>query len=128
MKLRTTLIALANIIAREAERNDDFRQRLESALSLKPAGPHAEDGNKRRKGGRRAPAVLDPVEVIRLGEYELRQKLAALDIEQLRDIVAQHGMDPGKLVMKWKDADRVIGRIIELSLARSKKGDAFRTE
>jgi hypothetical protein len=37
-------------------------------------------------------------------------------------------MDPGKLVMKWKDASRIIDRIIELSLARSTKGDAFRED
>ncbi len=37
-------------------------------------------------------------------------------------------MDPGKLVMKWKDNVRVIDRIVELSLTRSTKGDAFRAD
>jgi hypothetical protein len=37
-------------------------------------------------------------------------------------------MDPGKLVMKWKGADRVVDRIVELAVARSKKGDAFRAD
>lgn len=82
----------------------------------------------RRKGGRRAPASLDPVEVVRSGEGSLRESLSPLDLSQLLDIVAEYGMDPGKLVMKWKDRDRVINRIVEASRARAKKGDAFRSE
>jgi hypothetical protein len=58
----------------------------------------------------------------------LRLDLSALNIEQLKDVVAQHGMDPGKLVMKWKDPARIIDRIVELAMARSTKGDAFRAE
>jgi hypothetical protein len=58
----------------------------------------------------------------------LRSELSSLDIEQLKDVVAQYGMDPGKLVMKWKDAARIIDRIVELSLTRSTKGDAFRAD
>jgi len=48
-------------------------------------------------------------------------------LEQLKDIVADYGMDPGKLVMKWKSSDKVIDRIVEISLARAQKGDAFRS-
>jgi hypothetical protein len=70
--------------------------------------------------------VIDPIELGRQGEAILRTRLNELDIEQLRDIVAQYGMDPGKLVMKWKDATRIIDRIIEVSLSRATKGDAFR--
>jgi hypothetical protein len=58
----------------------------------------------------------------------LRARLAGLSIEQLRDIVAEHGMDPGKLVIKWKSADRIIDGIVEMSMARAQKGDAFRSE
>ncbi len=81
----------------------------------------------KRKGGRRAPAVLDPVELASRGESALREGLRVLTLEQLRDIVAEYGMDSGKLVMKWKDIDRVTDRIVELALARAIKGDAFRS-
>ena len=80
------------------------------------------------KGGRRAPALVDPLALARQGEEVLRTELSALGIEQLKDVVAQHGMDPGKLVMKWKDSARIIDRIVELSLARPSKGDAFRAD
>jgi hypothetical protein len=131
MNLRRTLNALAKAVADEAEHNDRLREQLESIFGLeavsRPAAGESE-GEMRRKGGRRAAAVLDPVEVIRHGEDQLRRQLGALDIEQLRDIVAQYGMDPGKLVMKWKDAERVTDRIVELASARSRKGEAFRAD
>lgn len=82
----------------------------------------------KRRGGRRTPAVLDPIALAAEGEPALRGRLEGLDLERLLDIVAQFGMDPGKLVMKWRDPERVIDRIVELSLARATKGDAFRKE
>jgi hypothetical protein len=131
MSIRKKLHALANAIADEAERNDLFRERVESALdhraSVLTSGASL-DLKARRKGGRRAAAILDPVEIARQSEAELRQRLSELNIELLRDIVAQYGMDPGKLVMKWKDPTRVVERIVELAMARSTKGDAFRAD
>ncbi len=135
MSLKRTLTALVNVIVDEAGRNPDFRERIEIALDVaKPAAKAATmraqktASEEKRKGGRRAPAVLDPIDIAKHGEAGLRNQLAALDLEKLLDIVAQYGMDPGKLVMKWKDRERVIDRIVELSLGRATKGDAFRAE
>ena len=61
-------------------------------------------------------------------EDALRTKLASLSVEQLKDIVAEFGMDPGKLVIKWKTADRIIERIVETSMSRFQKRVAFRAE
>ena len=35
-------------------------------------------------------------------------------------------MDHDRLAMKWKDQERVIGRIVERVMARASKGSAFR--
>ena len=128
MTMRKTLVAVAQVIADEAERNEDFRGRIEQALALeRPTRTKGASVRKpTRRGGRRTPAVLDPVEVARDGEDILRSHLGKLELNQLLDIVAQYGMDPGKLVMKWKTPDRVIDRIVEISLSRATKGDAFR--
>jgi len=128
MSLRRKLVAFIEVVAAEADRNEAFRSQLQTALGLVPAEKigSAESPATHRKGGRRAPAVLDPVEIARQGENVLREQLSKLDLEQLRNIVAQYGMDSGKLVMKWKDVDRVVNRIIELAVARAKKGEAFR--
>lgn len=135
MTLKRMLGALVNVIVDEAARNPEFGDRIEAALGMakpapssaaKPSTAKPHDG--KRKGGRRASAVLDPIDLARHGEGELREKLAGLDLEKLLDVVAQYGMDPGKLVMKWKDRERVIDRIVEVALGRATKGDAFRAE
>jgi hypothetical protein len=76
---------------------------------------------------RRKPAAFDPFLVFADGEAVLRAKLQELDADGLQDIVAEHGMDPGKLVRKWKTPERLIEHIVATVQARSRKGDAFRT-
>src|SRR5579872_5317021 len=129
MSLKKRLSAFVSAIVEETENNASFRANIERALGInvRVELPEARpERTARKKGGRRTPAVLDPVQVAREGEGALRARVGGLTLEQLRDIVAQYGMDPGKLVMKWKDSNRVIDRIVELALARAAKGDAFR--
>ena len=131
MSIKRTLSALISAIAKEADRNERFRASLERALGVtirQPHEGHTRSGDTKPKGGRRTPAVLDPVELARQGEDVLRAQLNMLNREQLRDVVAQYGMDPGRLVMKWKDTNRVMDRIVELALTRATKGDAFRSD
>lgn len=135
MSLRNTLTRLMRAVIEEAERNADFEKTLTDALgttSSKRRPEKAEDlghtSNSETKRGlnRRAPAQLDPVQVVREGELALRAALEMLSLDQLRDIVAEYGMDPGRLVMKWNTPERVIERIMEMSMARAHKGNAFR--
>lgn len=125
MTIKKKLKTLVAAILEEAEKNPEFAEKLSVTLGIeKPDGQGTETVKKR--GGRRAPAVLDPVVVINEEAGQLRERLTALDIEQLRDIVAEYGMDPGKLVMKWKTKERVIDYIVEVASTRAKKGEAFR--
>jgi hypothetical protein len=131
MNLKQRLSVLVSAITEEAGKNETFRANIERALGVHASTgvPQARAGEATtQRGGRRTPAVLDPVELARLGESTLRAQINMLTLDQLRDIVAQYGMDPGKLVMKWKDIDRVKDRIVELALARATKGDAFRND
>jgi hypothetical protein len=124
------------VVIEEAERNPEFEAALNDALGAslgkqKLPKDSYEDGpaktsNAKRGKNRRPPAALDPIQVVREGEIALRAALESLSLDQLRDIVAEYGMDPTRLVMKWVDAPRVIDRIVELSTARARKGDAFR--
>jgi hypothetical protein len=131
MKLRKPLLDLARVIADYAERDPMFADQIVEALGLKeksPLRPLPTRCNTTRPKNRRPAAVLDPIQLVRDGEAQLRAALSGLTLEQLRDVVADYGMDPGKLVMKWKDADRIADRIVEISLARAQKGDAFRSD
>ncbi|WP_442807658.1 hypothetical protein [Trinickia soli] len=137
MSLRNTLNRLIKAVIEEAERNPQFEAALSAALGAPPPAKHKQTpegpvvessrgGEAKRGKNRRPPAELDPIQVARDGESALRAALEKLSLDQLRDIVAEYGMDPSRLVMKWVDPARVADRIVELSIARARKGDAFR--
>jgi len=77
--------------------------------------------------GHRGPGEARPFKILAdNGEEMLVSQLTELDIEHLRDIVSQFGMDPRRLVMKWKEPQRVREHIVATTVQRSRKGDAFR--
>lgn len=122
--LARSLSRLVTVVANEATRSSRFAAALTRALT---ADVGVEPKSARRTG-RRAAGVIDPFAVyVEAGEEGLRGRLAALELEQLRDIVAEHGMDHDRLAMKWKDSSRVIDRIAERVVARAAKGSAFRS-
>lgn len=136
MTLKKKLAALMREVIAEADTNPDFCARLEAALGANgrttvrqkaPAGRPRDSRSPqpKRPSHRRPPAVLDPVQLAREGEQQLREALGCLNLEQLRDVVADYGMDPGKLVMKWRDDERVVDRIVEVAVSRAHKGSAF---
>jgi len=120
MTLRDALQNFAKVAADEAEKNPEFERQIRNALGL------SENNKQVRRGRRRTPAVLNPVELVTKSEQELREQLSTLTVEQLKDIVAGYGMDPSKLVMKWRRRDRITDHIVQTAVARSQKGDAFR--
>ncbi|MGW8781803.1 hypothetical protein ACWGNM_27600 [Streptomyces sp. NPDC055796] len=127
-ELARTLARVIEAIALEASRTARFSKTLGKALSgpTDTAREHAVE--RRQRSSRRAKGLIDPFAVFaEAGEDGMRARLATLDLEQLRDIVAEHGMDHDRLAMKWKDPQRVIERIVERVEARSSKGSAFRS-
>ena len=151
MTPRRMLSSLFRVVLDEVEKNPDFGARLRNALGTSETTPPGER-NKPKRGkqlveqhehtdaliggpqdakrpsNRRPPAILDPVQLAREGEQPLRAALNHLSLDQLHDIVADYGMDPGKVVMKWRTKKRIVERIVEISLTRAHKGDAFREQ
>jgi hypothetical protein len=128
MNLRKTLTDLVRVLVDEAERNPEFKDKVQSALNQNKGSDRTEPKNTDKPKNRRRSAILDPIELAGVGEQVLRSRLAELTVEQLQDIVSGYAMDPGRLVSKWKTPERIIDRIVELSLARAQKGDAFRSD
>jgi hypothetical protein len=143
--LSKVLAGLTAVIAEEAVQNAEFRTRLneviadeggrskrlapreetvtQAARASKSAPPKAKPKRRRRN-----PGPWDPYNVYaEVGETGLKDRLSQLELEQLRDIVAEHGMNTDGLAMRWTKADRVVGRIVERVVDRAAKGDAFRS-
>lgn len=141
--LALKLARLVAVIGEEAARSGRLSRSLATALAATPVdtatsgsgsarsrttstshGSHA----MRTRSNRRNPGPWDPFAVFaEVGADGLRERLMQLNLEQLRDIVAEHGMDADKLAMKWKDTSRVAERIMERVMSRSEKGSAFRS-
>ncbi|MEU5841743.1 hypothetical protein [Rhodococcus sp. NPDC047139] len=133
------LVALVQVIADEAARTPRFAKALSAALTAVPhtaetavqsvhapaSRPAVPRTSTRRT--RRAPAVFDPFVVYREdGEAALREKLSGLEVEQLKDIIAEHAMDYDRLAMRWRTPSKLQDRIVERVKAYTTKGDAFR--
>jgi CheY-like chemotaxis protein len=118
-RLRRVFALLVEAVKRDPELAHEIERELGQTVAHAPSpSPHR---------NRRKPAAFDPFVVLAEGEAALRARLQGLDTDGLLDIVAEHGMDPGKLVRKWKSQDRLIDHIVATVQARSRKGDAFRT-
>jgi hypothetical protein len=132
----------AAVIVEEARSNGNFRTRLKAALgvpgntaptvssspaSMATTAPQAAAPKTRARKSRRAPGPWDPFAVYgEVGEAGLRSRLDELELEQLRDIIAEQGMNNDGLAMKWKTRARLVDRIVERVVDRSAKGEAFR--
>ncbi len=113
-----------DIIQAEMTKNEDFKNRIESLFE-----PEIKMTSKNtlRAKNKREPAVLDPIEIFaNNGESELKINLNRLDVEKLKDIVSQFRFDSSRIVMKWKDKNRLIEHIIKSAQSREQKGDVFR--
>jgi hypothetical protein len=116
-------------IAREADANPRFRQRLLDAIRA-DASPGSSDSPLKEGGAkprnRREKGVLDPYEEILKGEDHLRGRLSSLTVEELKDVVSEHSLDSARLALKWKSAERLVDLIVLTVRGRLEKGDAFR--
>lgn len=122
-RITGTLKRVLEAVTAEAGRNPAFASSLEKALEVTPES----ERNLPKRPHRRSPGVIDPFSVFAdAGEEGVRRSLSQLSIEQLKDVVAEHGMDRSKLAMKWKTSDRFVDLILETVATRSRKGDAFR--
>lgn len=121
---------LMNVIIEEAEHNESFLRKVEQIFEENVIIKNCDNSKKakevRRPLNRRDPAVFDPVALISEDENLLIEKLQELTDVQLKDIIADYGMDPSKLAMKWKDRERLINHIIDVARRRASKGDVFR--
>jgi hypothetical protein len=116
--LEFRLRAFFEEIVRESRNNKAFAERLRRALGR--VAPTSS------RGGRRAPGRLDPFDSYAKGPAVLSGELEKLEIDELKDIISEHGMDSRELALKWKSKPRLIELILAAVALRSQHGDAFR--
>jgi hypothetical protein len=137
------LARLVAVIAVEATRSKRFARALAAGVGTPRGGSNTSEASARSPSGRsrterptgtaarpanrRSLGPFDPFAIHgEGGEAALRQRLETLNLEQLRDILAEHAFDNDRLAMKWKDPARVVERIVDRVMSRAAKGSAFR--
>jgi hypothetical protein len=120
---------VSDCITDEINNNDDFANRMslifeENIIKLNPSNMEFVN-TKSKKGNRREPAKVNPFVLLEQGVEVLKTALEILDIEELKDVIAENGMDTAKLAMKWKDRNRLINHIVDTTQRRSSRGEAF---
>lgn len=118
-QLRRRLLRLIDVVCDEAESNSEFLSKLEQAW----AGTKEPASQKRVRKN-----VPDPFAMItERGPGALKPWLESFSVEQLRDIVRAHRLDPSRLSDKWKSPERFVELIEQRVMARTKQGEVFRT-
>lgn len=111
---------LSSCIADEISNNEEFSKKIGALFEGESSSTV-----KRKKSNRRALAKIDPFALYEQGNETLKTALETLDIKELKDVIAANGMDTARLAMKWKNRDRLINHIIDMTQRRSSRGDAF---
>ena len=135
-QLERKLNRFVRVIIREAEQNERFAAELSRLLDAAQDGTNDDESapveapkklGRVRAGNRRDPAAFDPVDIMREdSEAELRKALGGLNMDQLKDIIADYSMDSSRLAMRWKNRARLEDLIVTTAARRATKGDAFR--
>ncbi len=122
MSVEKILRAVFKEVIVELKTNPQFAKRIEGALGDRLRTQRA----KTNRANRRSRPVIDPYESYTTSEEKLREALAPLHEEQLKDVIAEYGMDQARLAMKWKSRDRLVEHIVTTVSTRARKGDAFK--
>jgi hypothetical protein len=129
-ELADTLTRVVVAVADEALRSPRFADSLTHATTpTVGAAPTADEAAPvlAKRSRRRATAAIDPFAVYQdQAEDGLRARLGDLNVDQLKDIIAEHGMDHDRLAMRWKTPKKLVDRIVEKVIAGAAKGSAFR--
>lgn len=115
---------LSKCIAEEITSNEAFAKKISDIIE--DATPKSSaSAQAPKKSNRRAKAKVNPFLEYDAGEAALLAALEPLNIEELKDVVAENGMDSARLAMKWKNREKLVALIVDMTKRRSSRGDAF---
>ena len=105
------LKSLFDLILEEAENNQDFKNKLDKVL---------DKSNSKKKCIK---PKINPFEMIKAGEGELREALDDFSISELKDIIRFYDMDELNETSRWRKKERLINYILDstLIMGRNKK-------
>jgi hypothetical protein len=124
-KLTSVLRSLLSLIEDEANRNQDFANRLEQITSELPRPASVQKGGKNKSSSPDEQQIDVMAALQSKGEDEYRFWLRDFELLTLKKIIKINGFDPGKKSQRWTEPDKLIDLIVEQTSARLRRGAAF---
>lgn len=109
---------ISKVIQDEMTENEGFAKKIEEIL-------FPEGTEKPKKKSKRNPAKINPIRLWEEGEEKLREEVAKLDVEELKDVIAEYGLDPKKSANRLKKREKLEELIFEGAKRTATRGDAF---
>ncbi len=107
------------MIAARIEEHPEFLDGLDLADLPAPA--------RKKKAAPAPPPAIDVLQIFFAeGAEQLRRRLEALEIKDLKAVISKHGLDPSGLARNWRKPEKLIELIIQRVEARGRKGEVFR--
>ncbi len=152
-KIEKQLAQLFDVMMEELKTNNQFAEKIRGIFNASEQESHQISGSRRRRKDRilssdkadanakailpsaspekrtrkRNPSLFNPETVLKeRGEDVLFTSLNQLEVEQLKDIISEYGMDPARKAVRWRKKERFVDHIIEVVNNRIMKGSAFR--
>lgn len=153
MKMETQLAKLFEVIMQEVRTNHVFAENVRGIFNGAEEKSYETSGSQGRRTTRgvskdssvknentttpstipkrhtkkRNAALFNPETILeQYGEEKLVDSLNQLEVDQLKDIVSEFGMDPGKRVMRFRKKEKFVDHIVGVANNRLQKGTAFR--
>ena len=112
---------ISKVIEDEMTVNEEFAKKIEAILI--PEMPTV--AQKPKKKSKRNPSKINPIRLWEEGEERLQEKLAKLDLNELKDVVAEYGLDPKGSANRFRKREKLEELILEGAKRTATRGNAF---
>ena len=127
MDMEKLLKDFCEVIIEEINKNEEFSNKVKKILveNIKIEKDKLKT-KKKKKVLSQKDILINPYEILLEGTEVLENKISKLELQDLKNIVEYYSMDPSKSFKRWRKKERFINLILEVSILRANKGNAFR--
>lgn len=125
MDMEKLLKEFCEVIIEEINKNEEFSNKVKKIL-VENTKIEKDKLKTKKKVLSEKDILINPYEILLEGTEVLENKLSKLELQDLKNIVEYYSMDPSKSFKRWRKKERFINFILEVSILRANKGNAFR--
>lgn len=125
MEMEKLLKEFCEVIIEEINKNEEFSNKVKKIL-VENIKIEKDKLKKKKKVLSEKDILINPYEILLEGTEVLENKISKLELQDLKNIVEYYSMDPSKSFKRWRKKERFINLILEVSILRANKGNAFR--